>query len=208
MIVTIDFRLFSEPKSKKNQNVLFDNCCSRNNRMLLYIDQLFNLIKFNLADCLKSTIINNINTCNRFHSWNFPGSVLPANMASINNELSNQGHTYSCKMLTTPPVSIQSMKNIQVGRMHVSCDVVQGSSPHPTALCLHCVWCVVYSSFSRQIQRLRYWRIFVTFLVCGNANFEQESEEENSEEKNGEKQILDKIYPSSLLKFNTFHHED
>ena len=49
--------------------------------------------------------------------------------------------------------------------------------------------------------------IFVTFLVCGNANFEQESEEENSEEKNGEKQILDKIYPSSLLKFNTFHHE-
>ena len=34
MIVTIDFRLFSEPKSKKNQNVLFDNCCSRNNRML------------------------------------------------------------------------------------------------------------------------------------------------------------------------------
>ena len=30
-------------------------------------------------------------------------------------------------------------------------------------------------------------RIFVTILVCGNANFEQESEEENSEEKNGEK---------------------
>ena len=35
MIVTIDFRLFSESKSKKIQNVLFDNCCSRNYRMLL-----------------------------------------------------------------------------------------------------------------------------------------------------------------------------
>ena len=34
MIVTIDFRLFSESKSKKIQNVLFDNCCSRNYRML------------------------------------------------------------------------------------------------------------------------------------------------------------------------------
>ena len=37
MIVTIDFRLFSEPKSKKNQNVLFDNCCSRNYRMLHWL---------------------------------------------------------------------------------------------------------------------------------------------------------------------------
>ena len=35
MIVTIDFRLFPESKSRKFQNVLFDNRCIGNYRMLL-----------------------------------------------------------------------------------------------------------------------------------------------------------------------------
>ena len=48
MIVTIDFRLFSEPKSKKIQNVLFDNCCSRNKFALLWGEAQLCLPKGNL----------------------------------------------------------------------------------------------------------------------------------------------------------------
>ena len=40
MIVTIDFRLFPESKSKNFQNVLFDNCCIGNDRMLLEVVKL------------------------------------------------------------------------------------------------------------------------------------------------------------------------
>ena len=53
MIVTIDFRLFSESKSKKIQNVLFDNCCSRNYRMLLLVSA--NIVKHLLNVYIQKT---------------------------------------------------------------------------------------------------------------------------------------------------------